>query len=86
MKHEKTLQEHGKTVERLFTAATVLLLIALILPNGIVTWTFLILGILVMVLGLVYRARYFKCPYCERSFSRSQTVPAYCPHCGGKLD
>ena len=86
MKHEKNLHEHGKTVERLFTAATVLLLIALILPNGIVTWTFLILGILVMVLGLVYRARYFKCPYCERSFSRSQTVPAYCPHCGGKLD
>ena len=85
MKREKTLQEQGKIVERIFTAATVLLLICLILPNGPLAWVFLGLGIAVMVLGLVYRSRHFKCPYCEKSFSRSQTVPAYCPHCGGKL-
>jgi len=86
MKREKSLQAHGKIVERIFTAATILLLISLILPNGPIAWVFLALGILVMVVGLVYRTRHFKCPYCDKSFSRSQTVPAFCPHCGGKLD
>ena len=85
MKHDKNLKEHGKVVERLFTAATILLLICMFLPNGPVAWTFLILGIVVMILGLIYRAQHFKCPYCGKSFSRSQTVPSYCPHCGGKL-
>lgn len=85
MKSKKSLKEYGKIVDRFFTFATVLLLICLIFPNGPLAWVFLGLGIAVMVLGLVYRARHFKCPYCEKSFSRSQTVPTYCPHCGGKL-
>lgn len=85
MKNEKTLKQHGKIVEHFFAVATILLLICLILPNVPIAWAFLILGIAVMGLGLVYRARHFKCPHCEKSFSRSQTVPAYCPHCGGKL-
>ena len=86
MNNEKSLKDHGRILGRFFTAAAILLLISLILPDSPAAWLFLELGIYVMVLGLVYRARHFKCPHCGRFFSRSQTVPDFCPHCGGKLE
>ena len=43
-----------------------------------------VIGIVIIAVGLIQIAIFFRCPYCNRSFDR--TIPEYCPHCGNKID
>lgn len=66
-----------------------ILAVALVLPNFFLedkpTWT-IWLGIGCVIIGVVWRVIFIKCPHCGDGLTGSRIVPKTCPSCGKSLD
>ncbi len=46
----------------------------------------IILALVFLVLSMVYRHRFVKCPHCGDPLTGSKQLPQLCPRCGKSLD
>ena len=42
--------------------------------------------ILIIVIALIMKFKYYRCPHCRGLFSFKEKTPVYCPYCEKKLD
>lgn len=43
-------------------------------------------GVVIVLLGLIQVAIFYRCPGCGASFDFRTRMPKYCPQCGRKMD
>lgn len=84
-KEEKTLYDHFVIIENLFFIGFIVILISIFTQGGAFFWIQYVVGFLIMVAGVLYANKHFKCPHCGTKLSFRMKVPNYCPNCGKKL-
>ena len=84
-KEKKSLNDHFIVHQKLLVAGFFIMLSAIFFQNAAFYWFPLVLGTLVMISGVMYAARYFKCPHCGTRLDARMKAPNYCPECGKKL-
>lgn len=47
---------------------------------------FLFLDTAIALAGIAIGGKYCRCPFCRKPLDLRSKLPAYCPHCGKKLD
>lgn len=84
-KEEKTLQEHLVIIEWLFLIGFGIMLLPALIQSDLWTWILMFSGLGIMVAGVLYSGKYFRCPHCGSKLDPRRKVPNYCPDCGKKL-
>ena len=81
-----TIGQHAKIAAgiALFGTAMALLSILLNKTDGI-HWTFWV-AVSIVVIGIVYRCIFIKCPHCGDSLFGCRILPNHCPNCGKNLE
>lgn len=84
-KETKTLHTHLAVIEKLFVVGCAIMLLTILIQNVLWSWIIRFLGFGIMVIGVLYSDKHFKCPHCGSKLDPRRNVPNCCPNCGEKL-
>ena len=69
----------------LFGAYSFLFVEGTVRPVTVMT-TCISAGLVTLLVGAIYTCLRLRCPHCDSSLRMKFMRPAFCPHCGNKLD
>lgn len=85
IKNEKTLHDHLIISRNMLFVGCVVMLSAIFFQSSALFWLPWGLGFFIMIAGVLYRSKFYKCPHCGCKEISMRRVPKYCPDCGKEL-
>ena len=83
---KRTVKQHSMISEAIALVAVVILLLGWLLGESVNPYIFYWLAIAAMVISIIYRAIYVRCPHCGDRWVGVRITPDFCPKCGRYID
>lgn len=85
MKKDNQLSKHHDILQLLLLVGLGLIILSR-LASGNFFWIPFLAGLVLSAAAIIYRNKYYICPHCRKKLNPLLKLPAFCPHCGERLE
>ena len=85
-KEKRTLHDHHRIFQSLMFVGVAVMLSAILFQHSRFFWIPWSTGFLIMIVSVIYRSKYYKCPHCGNNALPRGKLPRFCPECAEPLE